>query len=333
MPRPLARLLPLVALLVVFLAQRDAQARKRGLVLITSGDSITHVADLDPEVAKALEEEIGPGVAVGYKYEQFGLFFVELWSWDGEFVLYRDDEFWTGEPAKIAEAAGVSSIDELKKPFTYTVPPGLIVIGVLVVGFIVFSLVSGGDDDEDEDEDEAASIDPNHPLAADPRYQQALALYNNNVVAPHEQRLEWAVAHLTAQGIPDPEARANLLQLMGHAPAPQAPQAHAQAPQPGFQQPGQPQPGYPQPGQPQGFQQPGQPQPQGYPQPGQPQGFQQPGQPQQGYPQPGQPQGFQQPGQPQQGYPQPGQPQGFQQPGQPQQGYPPQPGQPPHGQR
>ena len=274
MPRPLTRLLPLVALLVVFFTQAEAHAKK-GLVLITSGDSITHVADLDPEVAKAIESDVGPGVAVGYKYEQFGLFFLEIWSWDGEFVLYRDDEFWTGEPQMIAEAAGVSSLDELSKPFTYTVPPGLIVIGVLVIGFIVFSLVSG--DDEDEDEDEEPTIDPNHPLLADPRYQQALQLYNNNQVAPHEQRLEWAVAHLTAQGIGDAEARANLMQIMGLAPAPAAAQAHAQP------QPGQPQQGYPQ-----------QPQ-QGYPQ-----------QPQQGYPQQPQ-QGH--PQQPQQGYPpQPGQP-------------------------
>lgn len=227
------RLLPLLAFVLICVPERQAQAG-RGIMLITSGDSITHVADLDPEAAKTLDAELGPGVAVGYKYEQFGLFFVEVWSWNGEFVLFRDDEYWDVDDEVLAAAAGVSSVSELSKPLTYTVPPGLVVIALLVVGFVVFKLMDKGDDEAHASEQAVGEI------ANDPRYQQAVQVYAQNHEWPEEQRLQSAVSQLGQHGIPEAEARANLMALLeyggaapgqggGHqgATPPQGPGGHA----------------------------------------------------------------------------------------------------------
>jgi len=301
-PRLLLRILPLLAFLLVLLPQSEAQAR-RGIVVVTSGDSITHVADLDPAVADEIEAEAGSGIAVGFKYEQFGLFWLEVWCWDGEYVLFRGEEYWDLPPDELMAAAGVTSFDELPKPWSYTFPPGLIAVGVLGIGFVIVALVSKGDDDDDddaEDEDEPEVHDAVHAAAAlnaDPRYQQALQLYNAHPTAPPEQRVQWAVAKLAEFGVPDHEARHNMAivlqaqaqqaafaqpkpsfaqqaqaaqqpvaqQPAAQQPHPGAAQAHAPAPQPHPGQPpqgqwGQPPAGYAQPAQPgQQPQPPGQP--------------------------------------------------------------------------
>jgi hypothetical protein len=243
MDRLLLRWLPLLAFLLVLVPEGRAQAG-RGIVLITSGDSITKVADLAPEPAKAIEAEIGPGVAVGYKYEQFGLFFVEIWSWDGKYVLYRGDEFWDVDEATVAEAAGVASVSALGKPFTYTVPPGLIVIGVLVVAFVAFSLLTRGKGDEEE-EGEGAE---------DGAQQQGYA--QQGYAQPQQQGYAQP-----QQGYAQPQQQ-GYAQPQGYPPQ----QGYAQPPQQGYAQPQgyPPQQGYAQPQQ-------GYAQPQGYPPP--PQGY------------------------------------------------------------
>ncbi len=312
MIRSLVRLLPVLAFLLVCLPHAEAHAR-RGIMLITSGDNIKKVAELEPEFAKTVEAEIGSGVAVGYKYEQFGLFFIEVWSWDGQYVLFRGDDYWDLPEAEVATAAGVSSVSELSKPLLYTFPPGLVLIVVLVIGVLGFKLLTRGRGDE-----QGAEGDPDAGNAQGYGQQQA-------------------------PGVPQGHGQVGQQpgQVYGQQPGQGQPGQPPGQPGQGYGQPGQPQgqPGY---GQPQG--QPGQPQGQpAYGQPGQPQGqpaYGQPGQPQgqPAYGQPGQPQGqpaYGQPGQPQgqPAYGQPSQPQGqpaYGQPGQPQ-GQPAQ-GQPPQGQ-
>ena len=327
MTRSLLRILPLLAFLMAALPWTEAHAR-RGLVLITSGDDITHVADVDPAMAEEIEATYGPGVTgVGYHYEQFGLFFVELWTSDGSFVLYRDDQYWDTTDAEAARAAGMDSVDELSVPLTYRFPAGLVLLCVFGVGFIVYRLVAAGAHADAHHDDDGTRDQAVAELANDPRYQQAMHLYVQNTAAAPEQRLAWAVAHLVQQGIPQAEAHANLSQMLefGEGVTPHAARfgdpAVASHPgglgQPGaYGQPGAQQPGVQQPG---AYGQPGAPQPGAYGQPGAPQ----PGAPQPGaYGQPGaQPGAY---GQPQPGAPSPG--------AQPPGGYGPQGyGQPPSG--
>jgi hypothetical protein len=213
---------PLVASLVfavLALCSTPAHAG-RGFVLITSGDSISHVADLMPELAAEADKELGPGVAVGYKYEQFGLFFIEFWTWGGQYVLFRDDEYWTPGDATVAAAAGVASVEDLGKPILYRAPLGLLVLGGLVVGYVLYRLVAG-----------RSAPDPEQPtmasfeLAHDPRYLGALQLYEQNPQMPPDERFARAAFHLIQQGIAEPEANANLWRLLqARGLAPHAPQ-------------------------------------------------------------------------------------------------------------
>lgn len=221
------RLLPLFAFALVCMSYGEAHAR-RGIMLITSGDSITEVAPLDPEAAKAVEAETGAGAAIGYKYEQFGVFWLEIWSWDGKYVLFNGDDYWDIPDEQLAAMAGVGSLDELSKPLTYTIPPGLAIIVVAVLGFGAFAIFSKGDD---EDEDDAVGGQPAGPtsLANDPRYQQAIAAYHANP-GNHDQKISAAVALLMQHGVDHQQGYANLMALLN-------PQAQ---PQPGHGQGGYP---------------------------------------------------------------------------------------------
>ena len=143
----ISRVLPLLALLLVcFAGERSAHAGK-GFLLITSGDEIRKVADLKPEFKELADQEMGAGIQIGYMYQHFGLFFLEVWTWDGKYVLFRDDEYWDPPEAELAQMAGVSSVEDLGKPWQYTFKPGLLAIVVLIGGFVAFKMLTKGDDE------------------------------------------------------------------------------------------------------------------------------------------------------------------------------------------
>lgn len=150
--RILPRVLPLLALLLVcFAAERSAHAAK-GFMLITSGDEIRKVADLEPEFKEMADQELGAGVQVGYMYQHFGLFFLEVWTWDGKYVLFREDEYWDPPESELAAMAGVSSVDDLGKPWQYTFKPGLLILVVLVGGYVAFKMLTKDKDGEGDGE-------------------------------------------------------------------------------------------------------------------------------------------------------------------------------------
>lgn len=179
-----------VTLLGVLASAERAEAK--GFMLITYGDDITHVADIPPGT------DAPAGLKVGYKYGAFGVFWLDIWTWDGEFVLYRGDNYQT------LEAAGISVDEmskivgkELKKPWGYSFPPGLIIIVLLVGGYIAYSVYS---------KKQAAKT---QALFDDERYQTALQM-----LMPEEgeeaKSFEEAVDYLVDQRIPRDEARKNL---------------------------------------------------------------------------------------------------------------------------
>src|SRR5450432_4616155 len=90
-------------LLVGLCMARPAEAR--GTALIISGDDISHIRDLAHGEVALLgfsqtdlhydPMDIGPGpVALGYHYQRFGVFFLDVWRWSGEPVVYRGKQFW-----------------------------------------------------------------------------------------------------------------------------------------------------------------------------------------------------------------------------------------------
>lgn len=135
--RPLALTLPALALVGAALMSEPAHAGK-GIMLITHGDAVAHYADLSGESKKIAEEITNHEVRVGYLYQQFGVFWLELWTWDGEFVLYQDDNVWKMTDEEAAMLLEVKQ-EELGKPFLYRFPLGLLMIGAVVAGWVIVS--------------------------------------------------------------------------------------------------------------------------------------------------------------------------------------------------
>lgn len=93
-----------------------------GPLVVTGGEDVIHLRRL-PAEAQAI---LGEGTALGYRYDAVGLFGLDLWRWDGEVVLYRGRTIYTDvAPAEIAEIAGVASLERVRAPFGYYLPPGL----------------------------------------------------------------------------------------------------------------------------------------------------------------------------------------------------------------
>ncbi len=133
--------LPMVSFAAAALFAEPAQAG-RGLLLITHGDAIKHVADLSPEMAKFASEEMGhDGVKLGYKYDHFGLFWLDLWTWDGEYCLYAGDTYWSLPPDAAAQIME-QPVESLGTPFLYKFPLGLMILLGLGGAFAAYTVLT-----------------------------------------------------------------------------------------------------------------------------------------------------------------------------------------------
>lgn len=124
-----------------------SRAEAKGFVLITHGDSVKHLGDVPAAEKESVQKATGQdGVAIGYSYSYFGVFWIDLWTWHGEYCLYKDRTVWKLERS---EAAELLKVDEKKlpKPFTYSVPPGLLIVGILIAIAILSKVFGnkGGD--------------------------------------------------------------------------------------------------------------------------------------------------------------------------------------------
>jgi hypothetical protein len=88
---------------------------------------------------------------VGYKYSYAGVFWLDIWTWDGEFCVYKggglmdDTSYVSIDKATAAELMGKTE-DQIGIPFVYRFPLLLLILGgVAVVGAFVFvvTLVKG----------------------------------------------------------------------------------------------------------------------------------------------------------------------------------------------
>ena len=106
----------------------SAEARRGGgIVVINTGDAIEHVRDLDSDAAR----ELGYS-KLGFRYTRFGLFWLDLWRWDGEFVVYEGSTYVPITDDELETLGGAWV------PLRYHLPEGLLIIvaGIylLVVG-------------------------------------------------------------------------------------------------------------------------------------------------------------------------------------------------------
>ena len=218
---------------------------KRGVAIYNTGEDVVHLSDIKEDVRAAIEAETASGVKVGMLFSRFGLFWMDIWRWDKRIVLYDDNDSVWELPEEKAKEIAAGSLDA---PFTMTIPPGLIVIIVLVIGFVLLMIFG-----KDEDDDDMQEGYPQQPGAEG---------YPQQPGYPQQQ-----------QGYPQGQQQQGYPQGQQQQGYPQGQQ------QQGYPQ-GQQQQGYPQGQQQQGYPQQGQ-QQQGYPQGQQPQG-QQAGHPPQG---------------------------------------------------
>jgi hypothetical protein len=133
----------LVLGLVMCIGAQRAEAR--GIAIVNTGEDVAHVADIKDEVRSEVEADTEPGVAVGIMYSRFGLFWLDIWRWDSRYVLYQGDNVWEEIPE---EALKEIAAGGLSKPFTMTLPPGLIILILGGLGFGVMSFLGRGDEDE-----------------------------------------------------------------------------------------------------------------------------------------------------------------------------------------
>ena len=117
-------------MVVVFLGGMTGTAEARrgggGIVVINTGDDIVHIRDLDPEVGAAIGY-----TKLGYRYQRFGLFWLDLWRWDGEFVVYEGLTYVPLSDEELASLGGAST------PWRYRLPDGFLILAAIAYYFVI----------------------------------------------------------------------------------------------------------------------------------------------------------------------------------------------------
>ncbi len=144
----------MVAMFVGLCALAPSHAEAKGLVIINTGDDVMEIGDVKAESRADAEAATEPGVKVGVRYSRFGIFWIDFFRWDTTFVLFHGNTFWEVPEADLAEVSAVP----LKKPFTATIPPGLIGLGVVIIIVILVKVL--GRKKKEEDAPVAASTAP-----------------------------------------------------------------------------------------------------------------------------------------------------------------------------
>jgi hypothetical protein len=96
-------------------------------VLIDGGTSCVSIAP--GSVPGAIP---GQRNGLGYRYSYFGIFGLDLWTWDGAYCVYSNTHYKTvsdDDAVRVAKEFGFV----LRPPFSYRVPSGLLVIAVIGV--------------------------------------------------------------------------------------------------------------------------------------------------------------------------------------------------------
>ena len=107
----LSRCVSLAALAFFF---NPGPACAKGIILITRGETINEVG----KITNPGQLQLGGTVSVGYKYSYFGVFWLDLWTWGGEYCVYDGDRYAPIQPAQAAELLGKPE-RSLGAPFLY----------------------------------------------------------------------------------------------------------------------------------------------------------------------------------------------------------------------
>jgi hypothetical protein len=177
----------------------DSAAAK---VLITFGDT-TH--EYGKPGHKPIDFKDGGGVLrVGFKYDYAGIFWLDAWTWNGDYVLYNDAGVM--QVLDRTTAADMLDVDEstIPPPPGYRFPPlPIAFFGIGVPLFVWWRLRHRAHRKVEEE------------LGDDPSYRKALSIARGDEThADDDERFEDAVQELTLDGIDERTARRNLKMLL-----------------------------------------------------------------------------------------------------------------------
>ena len=170
-----------------------------------------HVRDLPKPIVQELHKELNCDVAVGFAYQYYQVYWGEMWTWGGRFVLYEGAAYWELDDAKLVRMLGRSEYESLKVPFQYRFPFGLTVSAGLAAACAAWWWMFPS---KDRRARKLLNID---------RYQEAMRVYSENrtssLSSPDNEHqsaaFSAAVSSLVATGIPTGEARTNLRLILG----------------------------------------------------------------------------------------------------------------------
>jgi hypothetical protein len=178
------------------------------------GARITPMKELTEKQKQEVPVAPGREAAIGFKYRYFQIFLCDVWTWDGEPVLYDKDQYWRLTDHQWTQLLGQSEYDALGKPVFYRVPFGWGVVLLLVtVGNLIIWLRS-------------INAGKTGSLLKDQRYQEAFRRYGEKLassqnlsIGDNAQIVAFATAieYLASEGIPPEQAKKNLVRILGWA--------------------------------------------------------------------------------------------------------------------
>jgi hypothetical protein len=191
------------------------------------GDTITPVADLPPAVV-ALFNDVPQGDRpdkLGFKYWRLHIFWADLWTSDGEFVVYRaiPGQYFTlpSQDAKDIATNLQLKPEQVSRPFLFRIPLGWIILTGLAVCVAFASFAEKGKRPPPlpVPAGPAGPVDAER-LLDDPRYQQALREVfprGDPLEQVTTQDIQRGIDSLITHEVPREQAEANLARLLEYA--------------------------------------------------------------------------------------------------------------------
>jgi len=136
--RPLIRAcVPLLTLVTTVVLASPAYAD--AFIVYSYGDVLWPIGDIADDQIDRVSDEIGSDASVGFIFTAFSIFWLNVWTWDGRFCLFKDESYWEVSPERAATLLGQQP-GELREPFLYTFPLGLLVLLAGGAGAVPYAL-------------------------------------------------------------------------------------------------------------------------------------------------------------------------------------------------
>ncbi len=196
-------LLACVFFSLFFQIHDEAPVVARVRVVWGQGEKISDSGALEGDSQRAVSQQLGDNVRVGFHYQQFHVFYVDLWTWDGKHVLYNGDKYWELPEEEWRSLLGHSAADKFSTPFLYRCP---LVFPLAVLAVVAWPIKTRLFPDD---------FTQLQRLLKDPRYIASLEIALPQDGYPlrsqfDQSQYDAALTHLTASRIPEREARRGL---------------------------------------------------------------------------------------------------------------------------